>query len=88
MPVPTEFTCPDASEIIDKMELDEKINKFGSFISIIYNKPISCVTMFMTIAKNKALQKILVDYTDTSWYSLVEYFAYRYPLLNKSKKIK
>jgi len=74
-----EFVCPDAYEII---------NKYGSYLTIITNKPISSVTMFMMTAKTPALQQILVDLTELSWYSIVEYLAYRYPILNKSKKIK
>jgi len=83
-----EFVCPDASEIINMDELDEIINKYGSYLTIITNKPISSVTMFMMTAKTPALQQILVDLTELSWYSIVEYLAYRYPILNKSKKIK
>jgi hypothetical protein len=88
MMIPTEFTCPDASEIINNKELEEIINAYGSFLTIVSNKPISCVTMFMMIAKHPVLQKVLVEVSETTWYSLVEYLAYRYPILNKSKKIK
>lgn len=83
-----EFIQPDASELLSLQEIDEIINKYGSFLTIVANKPISVVSMFMMIAKSKELQEVLVDMSNLSWYSLVEYMAYKYPLLNKTKKIK
>lgn len=83
-----EFCNPSVSEIINNKELEEIINKYGSLLSIIVNKPISCVTMFLLVVHNKQLQDVLLDSSDASWYTMVEYLAYRYPLLNKSKKVK
>ncbi len=83
-----EFINPDASEIINERELEEIVNKFGSFLSIATNKQLSCVTFFILLYKNPKLRDILVDLSDTSWYSIVEYFSHRYPVLNKTKKIK
>lgn len=83
-----EYSCPDASEIINIKELDEIINKYGSFLTIVTNKPVSSVSMFMLVNKTPILKQVLVDLTEVSWYSIVEYLAFRYPILNKSKKIK
>lgn len=83
-----EFIQPDASELLSLQEIDEIINKYGSFLTIVASKPISVVSMFMVIAKSKELQEVLVDMSNLSSYSLVEYMAYKYPLLNKTKKIK
>ncbi len=85
---------PDNLEVlvpIDVMynkEIEEAINKVGSMLSIIMNKPISCITFFTVLQKEQSLQHILVDMTDSSWYDIVAYMAYRWPVLNKSKKIK
>lgn len=86
--IPEDFVAPCANTQISREELEETVNKFGSFITLLTNKPVSCVTMFMLIQKNPELRQILIDLADTSWYSIVEYMAYRYPVLNKSKKIK
>ena len=83
-----EFIFPCANTQIVTQELEDLINKFGSLITLITNKPVSCVTMFIVIQKNPELKKSLVELSETSWYSIVEYMAYRYPVLNKSKKIK
>lgn len=86
--IPENFVAPCASSTISFYELEETINKFGSLLTLITNKPISCVTMFILIQRSPELKRLLVDMTDNTWYSIVEYLAYRYPVLNKSKKIK
>jgi hypothetical protein len=75
-------------DVVHKNEIEEAVNKVGSFLSIIMNKPISCVTFFTVLRKEIHLQQVLVDLTDSSWYDIVEYMSYRWPVLNKSKKIK
>ena len=82
------FVQPDASEIINSQEIDEIINKLGSFIAITSNKPVSCVTMFLTIVKTPVLKDILEELTQSTWYEIVAHLGYRYPILTKSKKIK
>lgn len=84
----TDYSIPSAREIVGRKELDEIINQFGSLISILTNKPISCVSLFVLITSNEDLKDVILDISDVSWYSLVEHLAFRYPLLNKSKKIK
>lgn len=83
-----DFVSPGANIYVVNQELEDLINKFGSLMTLATNKPISCVTLFLIIQKNPQLQNILVEESETSWYSIVEYMAYRYPSLNKSKKIK
>lgn len=83
-----DFTSPCANTHLINQELEEAVNKFGSLITIITNKPVSCVTMFIVLQKHPELKDILVEMSETSWYSVVEYLAYRYPVLNKTKKIK
>jgi hypothetical protein len=83
-----DFVSPCANTFLINQELEDLINKFGSLVTIVTNKPISCVTLFLTIQKHQQLQNALVEMSETSWYSIVEYMAYRYPSLNKSKKIK
>lgn len=82
------LVSPCATTHIINQELEEIINKFGSFATIATNKPLSCVTLFSLIQKYPEMRRIIVDLSETSWYSIVEYMAYRYPALNKSKKIK
>ncbi len=83
-----EFVHPSATEIINNKELEEIINCFGSFLSIITNKQISCVTFFMLIVKHPEIKQVLISLSDAEWIEVCQYLAYRYPLLNKSKKIK
>lgn len=83
-----DFINPSAIEIINNKELEEIINCFGSLMTMISNKPISCVTFFLMLMKNNDIKQSLIDITDTEWYNIVYYMAYRYPILNKSKKIK
>lgn len=83
-----DFISPCANTNIVNQELEDIINKFGSFITLVTNKPVSCVTLFLLINKHEQLKNILLMLTDASWYSIVEYMAHRYPVLNKSKKIK
>lgn len=75
-------------DIVYNREIEDVINKIGSLISIIMNKPISCITFFNILQKEPILQNIIIDMTDSSWYEIVSYMAYRWPVLNKSKKIK
>lgn len=86
--IPENFVAPCANSELSMFELEENINKFGALLTLIFNKPISCVSMFILIRKHPELRDLLINMTDTSWYSIVEYLAYRYPVLNKSKKIK
>lgn len=79
---------PSAVDIINNAELEEIINQYGSLLMMITNKPISCVTFFLLIMKNEALKEILLELTSCSYYDIVDYLAWRYPVLNKSKKIK
>jgi hypothetical protein len=83
-----DFISPCANTHLINQELEDLINCFGSLVTIATNKPISCVTFFLILQKSPELQKALVEMSDTSWFSIVEYMAYRYPSLNKSKKIK
>lgn len=86
--VKDDFIAPSANTHVTNQELEDLINKFGSLITLITNKPVSCVTMFIIIQKTPELKKFLIELSETSWFSIVEYMAYRYPVLNKSKKIK
>lgn len=86
--IPEEFVMPCAHNTMSTDELEETINRFGSFVTLLTNKPVSCVTLFLILQKHPELKEILVDMTDLSWYSIVEYMAHRYPVLNKSKKIR
>ncbi len=83
-----EFYNPNGADILNNKELEEIINQFGSLITIITNKPISCVTFFLLVMKNEELKNVLLQLTSCSLYDIVEYMAWRYPVLNKSKKIK
>lgn len=83
-----DFVSPCANTYIINQELEDIINKFGGFITLITNKPVSCVTLFLLINKHQQLKEMILQMTDASWYSIVEYMAHRYPVLNKSKKIK
>ena len=82
------FTHPSASDILDNKEIEEIINKFGSFFTMLTDRPISCVTYFLLLEKSPEIQTCIQTMVDVSWYELVDYMANRYSVLNKSKKIK
>lgn len=69
-------------------ELDQIVNKYGSFISILLNKNISCVSFFSQLLKDDDLRIGLEKISNFTWFELVTYMTYRYPILHKSKKIK
>lgn len=69
-------------------EMDNIINKYGSFVSMLLNKNISCVTFFSAIMEDDELKSVLIDVSECDWFDIVKHLSYRYPLLNKSKKIK
>jgi len=80
--------CPCPNTFITNRELEDTINKFGSLVTLVTNKPVSCITFFIFIQKYPELQKTIVENSGVTWYTIVEYLAHRYPVLNKSKKIK
>lgn len=82
------FTHPSASDILNSKELEETVNYFGSFLTMVTNKPISCVTYFIMLEKSPEIRACIESIADVTWYELVDYLAKRYPVLNKSKKIK
>jgi hypothetical protein len=82
------YTHPSAAEIINQEELEKTVNTFGSFFTMVTNKPISCVTFFLLLNQNPEIRSCIERIADVSWYELVNYLAKRYPVLNKSKKIK
>lgn len=77
-----------AIDIMSNKELEELVNCFGSLMSMISNKSISCVTFFILLMKYEEIRECLIELSDQEWYTIVSYMAYRYPILNKSKKIK
>ncbi len=82
------FTHPSADQIIDRRELEETVNNFGSFFTMVTNKPISSITYFILLEKNPEIRTCIEELSEVSWYELVDYLAKRYPVLNKSKKVK
>jgi hypothetical protein len=83
-----EFAHPAAHQILNSKELEETVNCFGSFLTMVTNKPISCVTFFLALEKSPEIRTCIQQISDVSWFELVDYLAKRYPVLNKSKKIK
>lgn len=83
-----EFIHPSATDILSHRELEEAINKFGSFFTMVSNKPISCVTYFILLDQSDEIKACIQHLTGVSWYEIVEYMSKRYAVLNKSKKIK
>jgi len=84
----TELINQSATDILSNKELEELVNCFGSLVTMLSNKSISCVTFFILLVKNPEIKECLVELSDQEWYTIVSYMAYRYPILNKSKKIK
>ncbi len=73
---------------IHAKELDLTVTKYGSFVGMLLNKNISCVTLFSYLLKDKELKNLLVGISDRDWFDVVKHMSYRYPILCKSKKIK
>lgn len=82
-----DLLCPSALELINSKELEETVLKFGSLMSMMTNKPLSCVSFFVLILKHPELKNALLQISDAEWIDIVKFMAYRYPVLNKSKKI-
>lgn len=82
------FHHPSADLLIATHELEETINKFGSFYTLLLNKPISCTTFFIMLCEHPSTRTCIQQLCDVNWFDIVEYMAIRYPVLNKSKKIK
>ena len=83
-----ELISPNAIDVLNNKELEELVNCFGSLMTMLSNKSISCVTFFILMMKNPEIKECLIELSDQEWYTIVSYLAYRYPILNKSKKIK
>ena len=83
-----ELISPNAIDVLNNKELEELVNCFGSLMTMLSNKSISCVTFFILLMKNPEIKECLIELSDQEWYTIVSYLAYRYPILNKSKKIK
>lgn len=77
-----------SEDILNSKEMDALINKCGSFVSMVLNKNISCVTLFMFLIENEVFRNSVLKIGSCSWYDLVQHMSYRYPILHKSKKIK
>lgn len=73
---------------IHAKELDLTITKYGSFVGMLLNKNISCVTLFSYLLKDENLKTLVVKISDRDWFDIVKHMSYRYPILYKSKKIK
>ncbi len=82
------FHHPSADQIISQRELEESVNKYGSLCTLLTNKPISCITFFIILMENPILREYLIEDSAVTWYELADYLAGRYPVLNKSKKIR
>lgn len=85
--IPYEQIVPCPNEQLSILEMEDNINKFGSLMSLLTNKPISCVTLFSLLQKDEELKQILTSITDCNFYENVRYMAHRWLVLNKSKKI-
>ena len=75
---------------MDKISEDEfelQILKFGSFLGMLNDKHMSCVTVFITIFHDEFMRELLKHQLDCEWYDIVHYMTFRYPILHKSKKV-
>jgi hypothetical protein len=84
----SELINQSVTDILNGKELEELVNCFGSLMTMLSNKSISCVTFFILLIKYPSIRECLIELSDQEWYTIVSYMAYRYPILNKSKKIK
>ncbi len=75
-------------DMIYAKEMDLLVNKFGSLCGILMNKNISCVTFFTQLLKDEEFRTVMAEMGNCTWFDVVRYMSYRYPLLHKSKKIK
>ncbi len=79
---------PTAFELIDREELDHQFRCLGGFLTTVYDKPVSCIHLYLTLEKSQNLRDIFIDMTNLSWFEIVEILSNKYPILHKSKKIK
>lgn len=71
----------------DEKIIDEKIIKYGSLLSLFYNRELSIVGFVIVLVKNKKIQKNFCDYMDMSFKEVLIELGRRYNILGKSKKI-
>jgi len=72
-------------EITDK-EFDVCLMKFGSLISMVFNKKINQTNLLFLILENPIFLDIFKDITEIDTPRiLIKYFIQRYPLLTRSK---
>lgn len=74
-------------EQICENEMESFILQFGSMISMMSGKNASVVHVFNQLLQHPYLRDILCENLECDWFEVVDYFAHRYPILSKSKRI-
>lgn len=75
----------DSSE--DEKLIDEKIIKYGSLMSLFFNKEFSVVSFVILLVHDKKIRDNFCEYMDMSFIEVLVELGKRYEILGKSKKI-
>lgn len=75
-----------ADRHITNKEYDEHILKMGAFVSILHNKKISPIQLYIFIAENKNLQDVIFSILGLDTFEqFTREYALRFPIIYKSK---
>lgn len=75
----------DSSE--DERLIDEKIIKYGSLMSLYFNKEFSVVSFVILLVNDESVKKNFCRYMDMTFNEVLIELGKRYDILGKSKKI-
>jgi len=75
----------DSSE--DERLIDEKIIKYGSLMSLYFNKEFSVVSFVILLVNDERVKKNFCRYMDMTFNEVLIELGKRYDILGKSKKI-
>ena len=75
----------DSSE--DERLIDEKIIKYGSLMSLYFNKEFSVVSFVILLVNDERVKKNFCRYMDMTFNEVLIELGKRYDILGRSKKI-
>lgn len=71
----------------DEKLIDEKIIKYGSLMSLFFNKEFSVVSFVILLINDERIRNNFCRYMDMSYNEILIELGKRYDILGKSKKI-
>jgi hypothetical protein len=72
---------------ISDLDIEQRIAKLFSFVSLTHNKQMSPVALMLVLVQDESLRTLFSKYTEMTFFDLVRRMAYIYPVLHKSRKL-